>query len=1102
MKQLKIIDNCSNIRFQYQIEIQFIKDDNILSKNIIYSVTAEFKDFGNELAWYYKEYLFNPFQQYKKAQLISKNIDKEGKQLGIKIFNDELFLKLKTEDLSETVVTIESNQAAFFNIPWEILILPGSSQPLSICAKSFVRTNLNDFRVKKQYNLCNHEPLRVLLVAPRPEEYGDCAFLSNPANVIDKLLEFDQSLEVEVLPNCTLLALEERLLLKDKPIHILHFNGFANTTYENGVEPNNNLILEGNNGKADLQDIKIIAGLLGKNEIDTVFLDIYNITKANKKNNFNIVSSELALSIIKGGVNNVITTFYTSNSFSVERIYHTLYSLIGEGKSIAEAVVETRKTIKDNLKQAILTVQELDFADWPIVMHYGTRDSQFFKESVELKPLFQSKKYSEIIGNIFGFNPEFQYPNRYFGGSKEMQEVIRAFESNNSVLLKGGSGIGKTHFVHQFAYLYLTEKKAEKAFYFNFESGPLTKDQIIQIIGEVLDGKEANKDNTLQKLLKNNFLIVFDNIDYLLTESERNKTLTKEEEIEFFDFIKNIEKNNSNIILTSRKGITIPENYYYEIILDGLDVCNRRQFAAEILRATNNADEEIEPEYYELIDLTDGHPYIIKTLLSNLSRYKIKEILNDYKNELEKLKKNDIMLALYEYGWGKIPNNQKILLLALYNSKNYITDGFPIAIELPAEDNVIPGEELYQILGINDKQLAREALKNASYGGLYNKDQFGYKIHSGTVEYLKSKKEIENWSSTKESKIYLILAKVNALEIKVLASFISQNPDPKLYQKIIENLSRWTEVIELLWNNKEYNLFLSSKMYLTLILKNIGLKIEIDLFCYNLIKNIEFNSFISSATDDGILGWLSCATNAIELQETFKDPIIDKWVEQWEQYIQLNAYLLNTGVFNNVLMFLESKYKKENNWDARKKISEISINYFRNKKEYERLIISMKSLARCEEAIGNIIRCKEIENDILSDIPYNEMYEGAEQSSMLDIASNCCRRKEYDNSKKLIEKIRALPNIASIHFFADNLEGEIFYSLEDFVNSAIHFSRIWREIMRGLNISNPQKIAIKLKDLHKKLGEDKFMEIFKKEAPDVKSPVELENQSRLKNNLN
>ncbi len=56
-------------------------------------------------------------------------------------------------------------------------------------------------------------------------------------------------------------------------------------------------------------------------------------------------------------------------------------------------------------------------------------------------------------------------------------------------------------------------------------------------------------------------------------------------------------------------------------------------------------------------------------------------------------------------------------------------------------------------------------------------------------------------------------------------------------------------------------------------------------------------------------------------------------------------------------------------WTARKELSLIGLNFYERKENYERVITAMKSVARCEEALGNIKECSEYEEKLLKGNP-------------------------------------------------------------------------------------------------------------------------------------
>jgi tetratricopeptide (TPR) repeat protein len=1060
------------------IEIQIIDEGEVSSKVIDFSVTSNLKSFSAELSWYYKDYLFNPYaKHYKRAQIIGKSIYEEGKLLGKKLFDDDFFLKLRSGDPKEIMVTIGSNEVGFFGIPWEMMILPGSTQPLAVCAKDFVRTNINERGPQKYYHLNDINPLHILFVGPRPNEY-DCACLSNPVTIFNQLLEYGQSIEVEVLMNCTKKALEERLLQKDKPVHILHFNGYANVT-KNG-EITHHLLFEDEHGMADDYDVEQLGILLGKCGVDTILIEASDILVKDEED---VISPGWALSIIDGGVRNVVTSTYKLLPCSGERLYPVLYSFIAGGKSIAEAVVATRQVLKEHSKQTIITAQELEFADWPLIVHYSLGDTLFFDEVAQQTPLFQSKKYTGIMGNVLGFQTEFLNPTVFIGRSNEKRKINKIFSQDNVLLLKGVTGIGKTHFTHQFAYCYILEKRGEKAFYFNFETGVLTEGQLVQIIGEVLDGNGADPQHTLEKIENQKFLFVFDNYNARSISSDRNDS--------FFKFIGLISKGNSKAIITTREEKLIFNSPLKELGLTGLNTYDRRQLAASILKENKKEEEETYSGYYELVDRLQGHPYFTQVLLSYLGDINCDNLRTGIENILQKMVKdagifsNMSILALFEYGWDTIPKDHQLVLLAFAKLKGYITDGLPIAVGIENIEHS-PGKELFELLSIKKMNVA-EAFDKGCKAGLYQKKQFGYEVNPSTTDYLALKIKELNWQSGQFKNLGHITDKIYSIELRVIASFLAQNPNPVLYQKIVENHERWFNALEFLWNSGDYPYYLNGKYFLASILNKVGMNSEVGTWNLKLIKTLGTIKFTENNAKDASIAWLKTANDAMEDHRAIKEDVILTGVAYWDDCLKIDK-IVDLEVYNNALMFLESFYRKNKNWEARKALGENSIRFYSKAQLYEQVVTAMRSLARSEEALGNIEQCKAIEEGILNDIPYEKTSEGTKQSAMLDVALSRLQRKEHAEAHDLIEQVKQTTDVKQILIAAENLEGEIFYCQERFEEATACYARIWQRIMKGDQF-NHQKIAKRLEEMAEKLDKVKYAEIFKREAPGVKLPV-------------
>ncbi len=123
-------------------------------------------------------------------------------------------------------ISIQSNIPKVLSLPWELLhdgnnflaLHPTSPIPivrrLSLGEQQTLRTLFEP-------------PLRVLFITSRPEGTG----FVDPRSIAHEMLDEVQAqveagtIEVEVLRPPTFTALRARLLMKERPIHVLHFDG-------------------------------------------------------------------------------------------------------------------------------------------------------------------------------------------------------------------------------------------------------------------------------------------------------------------------------------------------------------------------------------------------------------------------------------------------------------------------------------------------------------------------------------------------------------------------------------------------------------------------------------------------------------------------------------------------------------------------------------------------------------------------------------------------------------------------------------------------------------------------------------------------------------
>ncbi|MCP4160485.1 MAG: CHAT domain-containing protein [Deltaproteobacteria bacterium] len=1087
MEQLRIIDKRNESIDLKQVEIRLHSRGQEFSNIANYFPSPIGEKFQQQINWYFNEYLLQPYgKQRKIAQRVVSNISEYGNVMGEKLFGERNSQNSILNDIDEIglqniIVTIESNHPDFFDEPWEILTLPGSKQNLATSCSGFIRTKPSDLSPEIRLEVNIENPLRILMVISRPksdkDEYSD--YKTKSHDIFNHLLGYNKSFEVEVLSLANMDNLQERLKKKDKPIHILHFDGPVSLSQ--GVENNRSgqLIFEDKNRNAKPQRVENICKLAVENGINIIMLDSINDATNNSLSN----QSNIAIDLIQNGVKGVITLANSTYTFSNTQIFQIIYSQIAQGDSLSQALVKARKFMKDNCEQNSLTAEKQDFHDWLLPIHYGLQDISLFSESQEGVPFIQSNKFTDLLSNLVGFTFDYLPPNEFFGRNPEHHTIEQLLFNNKAVVIHGESGIGKTHFIHQFAYWSIVKKNVEKVFYFNFGLNPIDSEQILNLIGQVIDGDSADIDRTKEKIKSQNFLIIFDGLEI------------KEYSEEFKNFLKEIE-NGSSGLLIGKRDQDKPEflNDISMVHLEGLSTQERRQYGVRVLQKNQKEDEEGNPDYLKLLDTLEGHPAATETLLSQLGQKQADDILIDLNKERDLIKRNstnisEISLALLELGWKNLSIDFQHIMAAFADLNGFISDALSIAFDMKNENALSSGDEFFEILDIKRIPMY-DLFKAGVNAGFFVQKPFGLEIQGLTPEYLKLKQRELGWSEEKQEKINFLLKKIFCSELNVLLPFLSHNPNPALFHKIIQNKKRWFNSLESMWEHEEYSLFTNGRYFFSNLLEKAGLKNEYEKWLFELVLNYDFSKINDSSTSEQTITWLKAAGDGIRYIKALDSDSIIEWVEYWESWIK-DQDNNDENIFNNTMMFLETYYRLKMDWNSRKNLSFIGLKFYEKNENYEQVITTMKSIARCEEALGNMKECYDYEEKMMNQIPFEKLKEGIKQNTILDVIFCKMNRKEYDEVQTLINDFNILPKVGDLPKVGEMVQGDLYIKLDRLEDAMAIYSRLWAGVIKKEHVVNPEKIVKTLNDLESEMESERFNEIFKENAPGVDTPSEL-----------
>lgn len=1079
MKKITISDKVSDNKNQWHVIVKYsdgcetLTDEHMLCPN-------DFVSSHEDLNWYYSDYLLRPLgYSYKKAQMFTASMIERGKALANKLFNDKLNTILNTSQFNDIFVSIESSSNTFLAFPWEMLHLSMHPKPLSVLGTAFIRTILPS-QDTVVYALDENNTLNALLISPRPYDCIDIPLCCSPDHITSTFLEMGDAVNLATLSTQGIEKLKTQLeQTKDHPFHLIHFNGYV-TNHTDSSNPDC-LVFESENGSSEFIPIETFSQILKQYNIETIFLDVAPYKKDKSIDSNTSIDVHLAQTLLTSGIKNIITTSFGHYAVYAQRFYAILLSSLAEGLNLNCAVVKARNVIREHASQAVLTTQAVEFLDWLIINHYSTQDITFFSETLTLKPMPENEYYQSSLKNCIGFDPELLVRG-FLGQTHEVRDVDRTLQKNKIALITGANGIGKTHFVHHYALEYLLNKTAVYALYFDFRTNSYTKHTLLQIIGDVLPDKNLEEQP---------ILFVLDNIDVAHFSSES-------EQKELFDFLEHISSESSSVILTSKVHIKKDDAYYHETCLKGLNEYDRRQFASSILRKYKCEEEENAYGYFDLVDSLEGQPFITQILLPAISDNDPIQIKESFFSKLqqitgsENLMSSKTIIALFEYGWEKCDHNAQKVIWAFKDYQGYITEGMVISVDkkvFQAQKN-----EFFSSLGVDERYSFAKAFALACNIGLFLKKEFGYVIHPETKFFLDSKQK--QFDAINQSSVASAVSKLFIIELQMLCVFLSQHQERKLYQIIAQNYSRWLNALSLLWQESAFKAFDQGLDYLYELFLPIGLKNVLETWAFTFIKQQSFDLSQLQLDEAHAASWLQTATYALGVVDPENDREFVHYVSSWQAQLLLEQ---NLALFNRILMFLEAFYRKKNDWQARKTLSEQALSFYQKKQLFDKVILSMFSLAKCAEALGDIEQAKTIEHNMLIEIPFDSLPQDAKQETMLKLAMNKVRRQEYNDAKALAEQVKTINKNEAFNFIADTVLADIVFKKEEYLEATEIYAHLWKTVMqekKPMGQREQHLIALRLKEISEKLDEESFTSIYGRIAGDIKTPMALEAEYR------
>lgn len=639
----------------------------------------------DDLRWYLEEYWKWPYLEFAdRGRQIEALLSNIGKRLYHVVFGS-----VRAQDIVEKwwkqvnvqqQISIVSEIPSVLSLPWELL---HNQQGFLALHPDHPIPIIRRFSQPEQAPLLTpfEPPLRILLITTRPTGGG----FIDPRSLAHELLNGVQqyisagSIELEFLRPPTRSALRTRLQKRQKPIHVLHFDGHGifNEQKKQGM-----LAFEDSKNKLDPVTATELAQLLHNSNVQLVVLTACQSAASAADDAFSSVAAQL----LQGGINTVVAMSASILVASATRFAEAFYRALASGVPTSLAQEQARQTLHDDPRRHV-TRHYRNEEGKPVELHDWWLFHFYQRHPVALRPgpIKSQREYKEQQQNLVPLDllseeVPAEPPYGFNGRAHDLLQIERWLLQGKLVVIHGFGGIGKTAIAREAAHWLTRTAMYDEAYFLSFERGGNAA-RLLSALGNSLGVYDGNYDPTdymatlvqFRPILKDRrILLIADNLESILPGGET--PLVSMRLIQLWDVLLELAKLGAGVLLTSRNTNFSDERFnrasnVAHLHLHGLDPEDAYAFATCLLDGLG-IDREHAP-YAELVNLLtqlDYHPLSIQLVLPTLRERslttiseKFTELLPTFAQGL-KTGRNQSLLASLNYSLQHLSNEQQRLL--------------------------------------------------------------------------------------------------------------------------------------------------------------------------------------------------------------------------------------------------------------------------------------------------------------------------------------------------------------------------------------------------------------------------------------------------------
>lgn len=642
MTTITIREQANDAQNEYRATVSFNHDE--FQCTITNPCSTEQAD---NLEWYFNEYPNNVLDDEDKdrAKSVAYSIKRCGQQLFEQVFCNRALPRYYIEKYRTGIQCLEIiGSPAFHSLSWETLYDPNDSQPLAL-----------DIPIVRQYpsetkilGIPESPIINLLIITARPDREYDINYRAISHPLVESLRQAKLRVNINILRPCTIRALQDHLSTRSAGYyHIIHLDvhgalkGDKSVVYLDSAEENNG---------ADLIEATQLAQLLVQHQIP---ITILNACESGKQ--VGLTETSLSGKFMEAGMPLVLAMRYRvtvgMGTFFIKTLYQHLF---GEGEwnnqskpDIANAIRYARNILYNHKERRNACDERLELEEWIIPVVY-----QNTQISLPLRDFLPDEQKQREAYDARDF-----YPNpEIIGRDLDILEIETKISQRNILLIRGGTGIGKTTLVKHLAWWWQNTYNVYHVFYFGYDEKLWTQQQVLQTIAQALN--LAKQQSTIvNTLIKERHLLIFDALE----------CIKNSEQTALHKFLMRLQNGKSLILLSSQQNVkwlakdTFGDNIYE---LAGIDNTSANILMKSKLKG-NISDKDIPNLYLQL----EKNPLLLKIAIQ--AEKKQTALLSALQAEITRTdiqgeeKQQSILRASINYIYNQLTSDEQGLLLCL-----------------------------------------------------------------------------------------------------------------------------------------------------------------------------------------------------------------------------------------------------------------------------------------------------------------------------------------------------------------------------------------------------------------------------------------------------